>query len=241
MNRKNVLLVAVSIAVGFIAGGITARKIVRNQLASLGLHHMSEVSAMHYVLSDWAQLGRYAEENKSLPAKVPGRVVFFGDSITEHWKLPRGYVNRGISGQTTSQMVLRFQQDVIDLHPQTVVILAGTNDVLNLAGMTRPGMTLANIRTMVDAAKEHGIHVILCTIPPLKYDGASYSSQIKELNELVGVFSYHEGVGYVDYYGAMVDRNGLSIDGVHPSEAGYKIMDKLILQALENNKIVAIN
>lgn len=193
---------------------------------------------------DYGQLQRYRGDNGSLKAMPveKKRVVFFGDSITDMWKLEKyfgekPYVNRGIGGQTTPQMLVRFRQDVIDLHPQVVVILAGTNDI---AGNTGPMLSEdieANFASMEELARTHGIRVVFSSILPVhNYTprGEDFSSQrprerILELNSWIKDYCAKNGVVYLDYFSAMVDDKGmlrreLAEDGLHPNDAGYKIM-----------------
>ncbi len=208
-------------------------------------------------LMDWPQLGRYAKENAALPAQMAGerRVVFFGDSITDAWGRRPGtgtfftgepYVNRGISGQTTAQMVVRFHQDVVDLHPAVVVILAGTNDVAENTGPMTPEMTLDDFRSMAEMARANHIQVVVASILPAGdfswHKGLEPAPKIRSLNSLLKAWCKREGIVWVDYYTPMADESGamkpgLSADGVHPNAAGYAIMAPLaeagIRQALE--------
>ena len=205
------------------------------------------------LLNDWGQLHRYQEQNAALKSPAAGehRVVFFGDSITDFWNLPeffpgKPYVNRGISGQTTSQMLVRFRQDVIDLKPQAVIILAGTNDI---AGNTGP-ITLENIEanyaSITELARAHNIRVLWCSVTPVHdYTEQSHDffvtrpiSDILSLNTWLKSYCAKGNCTYVDYYSSMVDTKGflkreLSTDGLHPNEAGYRIMASLAEKAIE--------
>jgi lysophospholipase L1-like esterase len=201
---------------------------------------------------DWANLNRYAQENKTLRNPRPGeqRVVFMGDSITEAWVESdpsffegRPYIGRGISGQTTSQMLLRFRQDVIDLRPKVVVILAGTNDIAQNTGPITLEQITANIVSMAELAKANGIRVLLGSVLPANYFGwrpqIEAKGQIAALNLLIKGYAAKSGTIYVDYYSAMVDekkgtRPGLcdEKDGVHPNLAGYKVMEPIVEKAL---------
>jgi lysophospholipase L1-like esterase len=203
-------------------------------------------------LDDWAQLKRYAGENSALPAPAPGeaRVVFYGDSITDGWgRLPdtgsffpgKPYINRGIGGQTTPQMLIRFEQDVVHLHPAAVVILAGTNDIAGNTGPSTPQMTEDNFTSMAAIAKQNGIKVILASITPAySYPwkpGVKPVSTILELNAWLKAYCAKEGFTYLDYYSAMVDEKGamkpgLAKDGVHPTSAGYAVMGPLAESAI---------
>jgi lysophospholipase L1-like esterase len=199
---------------------------------------------------DWADLNHYRSDNARLGIPRPGehRVVFMGNSITEGWGRicpdffrGRAYINRGISGQTTPQMLVRFRADVIDLKPEVVVILAGTNDIAGNTGPSTPEMIAGNLISMAELAKVNGIRVILCSVlPAFDYPwrpGVEPAEKIAELNEMIKKYAVKNGIVYVDYYTPMVDeRKGLkkeySIDGVHPEEAGYKVMMPLCEQAI---------
>jgi lysophospholipase L1-like esterase len=167
-----------------------------------------------------------------------------GDSITEGWHFtgPDGsfpgkpYINRGISGQTSPQMVLRFRQDVIDLHPKVVVILAGTNDVAENTGPMTPEMTMDNFRAMVEIARAIGIKPVITSILPAGdfpwKRGMEPAGKIRLLNTWLETYCKSEGIVYVDYYSSLADEGGamkpgLSVDGVHPNAAGYAIMTPL--------------
>jgi lysophospholipase L1-like esterase len=206
-----------------------------------------QLAAAQAKLMDWPQLGRYAAENAALPAPAAGeqRVVFYGDSITDGWgRRPntgtffpgKPYVNRGISGQTTPQMVVRFHQDVVDLHPKVVVILAATNDVAENTGPMTAEMTLDNFRAMVEMARANGIKPVIASIPPAGdfpwKPGMNPAPKIRALNAKLEAWCKSEGVVWVDYYSALTDVNGamrpgLSFDGVHPTAAGYALMGPL--------------
>jgi lysophospholipase L1-like esterase len=203
-------------------------------------------------LRDWPDLAKYRAANAELgaPAKGESRVVFLGDSITEAWDLSvyfpgKPYVNRGISGQTTPQILLRFRQDVIDLKPEIVVILAGTNDVAENTGPIPLSSIEDNLMSMVDLARKNGVRPILASILP----AAAYpwKSEIKpidkilELNNWMKEYAAKQGVGFVDYYSAMVnDKQGLksewTSDGVHPNQAGYAVMAPLVADAITKAK-----
>jgi lysophospholipase L1-like esterase len=205
---------------------------------------------------DWPQLARYRAENAALPEPVAGeqRVVFLGDSITDGWGRQPGsgtffpgkpYVNRGISGQTTPQMLVRFQQDVVHLHPAAVVILAGTNDIAGNTGPSTPAMIEDNFKSMTAIAQQNGIKVVLASITPAySYPwkpGVDPVAPIREVNAWLKNFCATQHCVYLDYYSAMADEKGamkpgLAKDGVHPTAAGYAIMgplaDAAIAQAL---------
>jgi lysophospholipase L1-like esterase len=201
---------------------------------------------------DWPNLQRYRDDNATLPAPAPGekRVVFFGDSITDNWG--RGantgtffpgepYVNRGISGQTTPQMLIRFQQDVVHLKPAVVVILAGTNDIAGNTGPSTPEMIEDNLTSMAQIARSNGIHVVLASITPV-YDypwkpKTFPTDTIRTVNQWMQTFCATHHFTYLDYYTAMADEHGamlpgLSSDGVHPLAKGYAIMAPLAEKAI---------
>lgn len=200
---------------------------------------------------DWANLERFREANEKLAPSLEcdDRVVFMGNSITQGWidQLPeffapeKHYINRGISGQTTPQMLLRFRQDVINLRPKVVVILAGTNDIAGNTGPSTLEMIEDNIRSMTELAQANGIQVVLCSVVPA-YDypwrsGLEPAPKIMELNNRIKKYASTRGAVYCDYFTAMADdRNGLpaelSGDGVHPNKAGYAIMQPIVENAI---------
>jgi lysophospholipase L1-like esterase len=202
---------------------------------------------------DWPNLQRYQSANAALPAPLPNehRVVFFGDSITDGWHIStsfpgKPYINRGISGQTTPQMLVRFQQDVVSLKPAVVVILAGTNDIAGNTGPSTPEMTEDNFRSMTAIARQNNIKVVLASITPAGHYPWKPAIEpvpvIRELNQWLKQYCVQQGFVYLDYYTAMADdkgamKPGLSSDGVHPTPAGYAVMAPLaeaaIAQALK--------
>ena len=202
------------------------------------------------VRDDWAQLARYRDDNATLGPPGPGerRVVFMGNSITDGWAryfptlFPgKPYVGRGISGQTTPQMLVRFRQDVIALRPAVVVILAGTNDIAGNTGPSTLEMIQDNLAAMVDLAMAHGIRVVLASVLPA-YDypwkpGLEPAPKIVALNAWMQRYAAERGAVYLDYHSAMRDerqglRAELSGDGVHPNEAGYRVMAPLAERAI---------
>jgi acyl-CoA thioesterase I len=206
----------------------------------------------HELAVDFGGMERYKAADAALPppATDEKRVVFMGDSITDGWKIegPDGsfpdkpYVNRGISGQTTPQMLVRFRQDVIDLKPSVVVILAGTNDLAGNTGPMTPEQTEENLASMADLATANGIQVVLCSIlPAFDYPwspGLEPAPKIATLNQWIKSYAAQKGYIYVDYYSAMKDDRGglppaLSKDGVHPLPAGYAIMAPLVEAGIE--------
>ena len=207
------------------------------------LQAQSDVSAR-----DFAGLAHFREENAKLPAAGPGRVVFMGNSITEGWAphfatlFPgKPYVGRGISGQTTAQMLLRFRQDVIALHPAVVVILAGTNDIAGNTGPATLEEIRDNIASMADLARANGIRVVLCSVLPV-FDypwkaGLEPAPKIMTLNAWLKQYADAHDAVYVDLHAAMQDaRHGLkseyTYDGVHASRAGYLVMSTLVEQGI---------
>ncbi len=201
------------------------------------------------LLVDFGGLARYKEANTMLAAPKAGeeRVVFMGDSITDGWKLDQSfpgkpYINRGIGGQTTPQMLVRFRQDVIDLKPKVVVILAGINDVAGNTGPMTLEQTEGNIASMAELARANGIRVVLCSVLPA-FDfpwapGLAPAPKVLAVNEWLRKYAAEKGDVYVDYHSAMKDaRDGLppalSADGVHPLPAGYAIMAPLVEAGIE--------
>nr|WP_314867268.1 SGNH/GDSL hydrolase family protein [uncultured Flavobacterium sp.] len=204
---------------------------------------------------DWANLAKYETENTLLTPKKSGekRIVLMGDSITEFWLQihpeffkDKPYIDRGISGQTTSQMLIRFRPDVINLQPDVVVILAGVNDVAGNTGPTTPEKILENIKSMVELAKANAIKVILCAVLPANdfywRPNDKAAETIIHLNQLIHSYAKQHNIPYVYYHTAMADaKNGLpkefSNDGVHPNLKGYQTMEPLLEKAIQ--KIVA--
>jgi len=200
--------------------------------------------------NDWANLNRYKEENLKigLPADNENRVVFIGNSITQGWIevdpnffAGKSYINRGISGQTTPQMLVRFRSDVVNLKPKVVVILAGTNDIAGNTGPSTLEMIEDNIASMVEIANANNIKAVLCSILPA-YDypwkpGLEPAQKIVDLNKWIKEYAVKNKIIYVDYFAPMADqRNGLkkeySEDGVHPNLAGYNIMEPIVENAI---------
>ncbi|APA00695.1 SGNH/GDSL hydrolase family protein [Flavobacterium commune] len=202
-------------------------------------------------MQDWPYLAKYQQENALLPLPVnaENRVVFLGDSITEFWSKEqpsffqnKSYINRGISGQTTPQMLLRFRADVIALHPKIVIILAGGNDIAGNTGASTTKMITDNIYSMIELAHVHNIKVILCSVLPANFfywnPKEKPAERIIELNQLLENYALVNKIPFVDYYSAMVDdQKGLktefSEDRVHPNKAGYEIMSPLIEKAIQ--------
>lgn len=228
-------------------------------------------------LQDWNQLGRYHDADSQLKkeSNQANRVVFMGDSITDFWSLQqyfpgKPYINRGISGQTTPQMLVRMYPDVIDLKPAAMVVLAGTNDIAQNTGPMTEEMIEANIMAITELAQHHGIKVILCSItpvsdypylkqqrelsssspkpsapppsgwsmPPSKITEGRPPTDILKLNGWIKKYAAQMNASYVDYFGALIDENGLlkdgySDDGLHPNALGYKLMAPMVETAIQ--------
>ncbi len=200
---------------------------------------------------DWANLKRFQKENDSIKTlkNNQDRIVFMGNSITEGWShhhpeffTNKPYINRGIGGQTTPQMLIRFKQDVVDLKPKAVVILAGTNDIAGNTGPSTLKMIVDNISSMAEIAKANDIKVIISSVHPA-YDypwkkGINPDKKIPALNELLKAYATKHDIVYLDYFKTMVDdKNGLideyTYDGVHPNKKGYEIMAPLAEAAIK--------
>ena len=212
---------------------------------------LSMLSMQFSFAQDWPNLNRFKAENANLEVTSTGekRVVFMGNSITEGWIKShpeffagKFYINRGISGQTTPQMLIRFRPDVIKLKPNVVVILAGTNDIAGNTGPSTLEMIVDNLISMAQLAKANDIKVILCSVLPV-FDypwkpGLEPAEKIITLNKMIKSYTERSGMIYLDFFSAMVDeRKGLkaeySKDGVHPNDAGYKVMEPLTEKAID--------
>lgn len=196
----------------------------------------------------WAKYERYAQENKEL--KYCPDVVFIGNSITDFWAknfpeffYENKYIGRGISGQTTEQMLARFQQDVVELHPKIVVILAGINDIAQNNGPISNESILRNIKSMCDIARANGIKPVLCSILPCDYivwrKDLEPAIVVKKLNILIESYAQSMGFPYVDYYSAMATHKGalkpqFTMDRCHPNGEGYKVMISIIQNTLKH-------
>ena len=248
-----VLLIAISVVAQPAPQQVT---IPSTGFAGLDKYRASRVAVY---TDDFGQLARYRDANAALRPPVPGenRVVFFGDSITDIWPIAdsfpgKPYVNRGIGGQTTSQMLVRFRQDVIDLQPKLVVILAGTNDIAGNSGPISNENIEANFASLAELARAHGIRVVFSSILPVhNYTEKSQDfyaqrpmARILALNEWLKGYCAGSGAEYLDYFSAVVDEKGLlrrelADDGLHPNKAGYAIMaplaEKAIQKALNSN------
>lgn len=199
-------------------------------------------------LHDYGGLIRYGSDNSELapPRADENRVVFFGDQITEYWSAPffpgKPWLNRGVAGQTTDQMLIRFRQDVISLRPRAVVILGGLNDIAGLHGSSTEEMILDNLTSMTELAKASGIRVVLSSVTPVcncftkSAARERWQERIAEVNELIEKYCKQSGAIFLDYYEAMADQNDLkkelTKDGIVPNEKGYATMAKLAEQAV---------
>lgn len=253
---KNITILIVTIAVLGIDSAITAQTPTPTPLDPLTAEKQ-RADRLQARLSDFANYARYREANTNLspPTKDEKRVVFMGDSITDGWKLNLEfpglpYVNRGISGQTTPQMLIRFRPDVIDLKPKVVVILAGTNDISSYPGSNVLDGIKANLTSMVDLAHANGINVVLATVMPVSdYNknaaGAAIvrtvirpPAQIDELNKWIKQFCAERKLIYLDYFSVMADEKGLlkadlANDGLHPNAKGYELIKPLAENAIK--------
>ena len=209
-----------------------------------------QIAAQGRLLNDWGGLTRYGSENTELPPPAPGedRVVFLGDETTEQWGkgaekfFPRKpYFNRGIKGQTTAQMLVRFRQDVISLKPKIVVIHAGTNDIAAVMGPSTQGMMTENFMSMVELAKANGIRVVLASILPARDSSTSQTrrrplGKILGMNEWLEDYAAESGSVYLDYFSGLIEKRRfkreLTADGVVPNGAGYRLMAPLAEQAI---------
>ncbi|PYS40589.1 MAG: capsular biosynthesis protein [Acidobacteria bacterium] len=213
----------------------------------------AQVNRLETTLKDWPALAHYREANRGVAARAKNepRVVFMGDSITDNWNKTgfggffpgRPYLDRGISGQTTPQMLIRFHPDVIALHPLVVVILAGTNDIAGNTGPTTLAAIEDNLASMSELARLNHIRVVLASVLPISdYETREGKpiirtaqrppEQIRGLNEWIRNYAIANKLTYLDYYSAMIDakgflRNELSDDGLHPNKSGYAVMNPL--------------
>jgi len=222
-------------------------------LTSFGFSQsQTQIDSLQQILKDWANLNRYKNANAKLilTNSNKNRIVFMGNSITEEWKRfqpeffsDNKYINRGISGQTTPQMLIRFRPDVIDLKPTAVVILAGINDIAENTGPSTVKMIAGNIISMAELAESNGIKVIISSILPAS--GFSWSPihdpppKILAINTIIKNYAEKNGMTYLDYYSSMVDdQEGLKkeygLDEVHPNKKGYQVMSMLVEKAIAN-------
>ncbi|MCO7464176.1 MULTISPECIES: SGNH/GDSL hydrolase family protein [Stenotrophomonas] len=246
---------AMVLGIALTAAAVDAETSAVNPLLQTPIDQLrpDEVRFMQQRLADWPELQRYRDANAQLPAAVPGqpRVVFFGDSITEGWGREgsagffpgKGWLNRGISGQTTAQMLVRFPQDVLALKPQVVVILAGTNDIAGNTGPSTQAMIEDNLHAMVDLARAHGIAVVLASVLPVSdypwLPGTAPAPKVRALNTALKRYADAQQMVYLDYYTPMANKAGgldpqLADDGVHPTAKGYAVMAPLAEAAVKH-------
>lgn len=226
------------------------KRIAAISLVLLAIACCVPASAQQPQPKDWAKFGRYAEANAELlqSGRRPD-AVFMGNSITDNWAkfdslffVRNGFVGRGISGQTTSQMLVRFRRDVLDLRPRAVVIMAGTNDIAQNGGAIAPENILGNIVSMCELAKTHKIKVILCSVPPAAAFRWRRDMQpakaIAELNAMIRAYAEREDICWLDYHSALADECGgmpekWSADGVHPNMRCYaEVLEPMALKAV---------
>lgn len=250
MKRNTTIFVCLLFFTLCVVGQQSTPSIPSTGFAGLDQYRASRVAVF---TDDYGQLARYREANANLgpPAAGENRVVFFGDSITDIWKIAeyfpgKPYVNRGIGGQTTPQMLVRFRQDVIDLQPKVVVILAGTNDIAGNTGPMRNQDIEANYASFAELARAHGIRVVYSSVLPVhNYTERSKDffaqrplARILELNTWLEEYCDKNKIVYLDYFSALMDDKGLlkkdlADDGLHPNDAGYKIMAPLADAAIQ--------
>jgi len=209
------------------------------------------LEAQRHLLVDWAGLTHYGSEDTEIPRPKPGenRVVFLGDQITERWGAGQAkffpgkpYFNRGIADQTTSQMLVRFRQDVIELQPKVVVIMAGSNDLAGATGPATEGTIGENLMSMTELAKVHDIRVVLASVTPVsdfykKQTGLRPQGKIIGLNGWIKQYAAESGSVYLNFYAALAEgrdfKKDLTVDGLLPNDAGYDLMAPLAEQAIE--------
>lgn len=204
---------------------------------------------------EFANIKRYSEANAALPADANVKVVLMGNSITDGWPRKGAHlfethpeiVGRGISGQTSTQFLLRFRNDVVNLHPEIVVINYGTNDIAQNTGTYSEDFTFGNVLSMVDIARANGIKVVLASTLPAegfrwRPEVTDAMDKIRSLNARVKAYADAEGIPYVDYFTALLNEDGTAMDaryasdtpGVHPNEAGYEVMEAVLLEVLKD-------
>ena len=246
--------VVLSLCILAACGAIAQQTVPTPGIPSTGFAGLDQYRANRIAVftDDYGQLARYRDADEKLgpPAAGESRVVFFGDSITDIWHLDqyflgKPYVNRGIGGQTTPQMLVRFREDVIDLHPKVVVILAGTNDIAGNTGPIPNEVIAANLASMAELAKAHDIRVVFSSVLPVHnytekakdFYAQRPMSRILQLNEWLKKYCVENHIIYLDYFSALVDDKGLlkkdlADDGLHPNAAGFKIMAPLAEAAI---------
>jgi lysophospholipase L1-like esterase len=253
--KKLVLLTVVSMTLSAGAGAqdaAPAKATAQDGIkAAESLEHWRETLTPMF-MNDYGDLHRYHDADTALgpPASNEQRVIFFGDSITDGWKLDESfpgdhYINRGISGQTTPQMLLRFRQDVVDLRPDVVVILAGTNDIAGNTGPESLEQIEGNFASMAEISRAHGIRVVLSSVTPISDAKPQYFSmaltrsaeKILALNDWLKQYCAANSLVYLDYFPAMANEQGqmkesLTGDGLHPNAAGFAVMAPLAKAAI---------
>lgn len=245
-------LLALGLLCGLIGYAQTTAPVPQPPTASSDIQKLQgQLDRSQKILQDWANLGRYRADNERLPppAADENRVVFMGDSITDGWGRHYGtffpgkpYINRGISGQTTPQMLVRFRPDVIDLKPKVVVILAGTNDISGNTGPESLKDIENNLMSMADLAHANGIKVVLSSLTPVcdyikPQTGRRPPEKIETLNGWIKSYCQKSGDVYLDYYSATIDdhkmfKKDLTFDGLHPNTAGYDVMAPLAEESI---------
>ena len=206
---------------------------------------ISIISACAFAAGDWANFGRYRQQNEEIAGQKIN-AVFMGNSITDNWARmdpgffsDHGFVGRGISGQTTSEMLVRFRRDVLDLKPEAVAILAGINDIAQNNGEISLENTFGNIVSMCELAKAHKIKVILCSVLPCdrlsRRPSIQPAEKVRRLNAMLKEYAEENRILFVDYWTAMANGNGgldkvISKDGCHPTIEGYRIMEDIFLE-----------
>ena len=258
MRFKGFRKVVIAIVGGCLAFAPGVRAQETAQHADQSANLQAQLESARKTLQDWPALSRYREDDAKLaaPKRTEPRVVFMGDSITDFWGRRNGsffpgksnYINRGIGGQVTGQMLLRFRQDVILLNPKVVVILAGTNDI---AGHALPDDIENNLVSMVELARVHGMKVVLASLLPVSNCYRPNQTtrrpleKLQEINKWIEAYCRKEKLSFLDYFAAMSDDKGmlkcdLTVDGVHPNAAGYEVMaplaEKAIARALGSHR-----
>jgi lysophospholipase L1-like esterase len=250
ISRQSFLVVLILSACALAQGPGPQVTLPTSGYAGLDQYRASRIAIF---VNDYGELARYRDANAALktPAPAEERVVFFGDSITDIWKLDQSfpdkpYINRGIGGQTTSQMLVRFRQDVVDVQPKAVVILAGTNDIAGNTGPISNQDIEANLASMAESARAHGVRVIVSSILPVNnytpeaqdFFAQRPPARILALNSWLKDYCAKNDLTYLDYFSAMVDSKGLlqrelANDGLHPNKAGFAVMAPLAENAIE--------
>jgi lysophospholipase L1-like esterase len=240
--------------VGLAATGLRAQPQQQDSPADRIKQLERQIAQQKRAMRDWGGTLRYGSDNSELAPPKPGedRVVFFGDQITDFWSSDekpffpgKPWLNRGIAGQTTDQMLIRFRQDVIALQPKVVVILAGLNDVAGIHGVLSEQVVMDNLTSMAELARANRIRVVLASLTPVCDCFSNQTSRrrlqerISEINELIEDYAKHTGAVYLDYFSALADGNDfkktLTKDGVIPNEAGYKVMADLVERAISKS------